>query len=90
MVSTTDPDPHPLDAVDDDVFDDDDDGLGAHGFHVVEDETEEPVAVSYTHHRSASEVVRAALRLLEKEEREGPGHEPEPRLRRIEGGNHAE
>jgi putative addiction module CopG family antidote len=41
-------------------------------------------------YRSASEVVRAALRLLEKEEREGPGHEPEPRLRRIEGGNHAE
>ena len=44
MVSTTEPDPHPLDAIDDDdVFDDDDDGLGAHGFHVVEDETEDPV-----------------------------------------------
>jgi RNA polymerase primary sigma factor len=44
MASTTDPDPHPLDAIeDDDVFDDDDDGLGAHGFHVVEDETEEAV-----------------------------------------------
>ena len=28
---------------DDDVFDDDDDGLGAHGFHVVEDEAEDPV-----------------------------------------------
>jgi RNA polymerase primary sigma factor len=43
---TTDPDPHPLDATeDDDVFDDDDDGLGAHGFHVVEDETETPVEI---------------------------------------------
>jgi RNA polymerase primary sigma factor len=41
MVSTTDPDPHPLDTqVDDDVFDDDD-GLEAHGFHVVADDEDE-------------------------------------------------
>jgi putative addiction module CopG family antidote len=36
-------------------------------------------------YRSASEVVRAALRLLEKEEREGIRQEPQPRLRRIGG-----
>jgi RNA polymerase primary sigma factor len=44
---TTDPDPNPLDtAEDDDVFDDDEDGLGAHGFHVVEDESEDHVELA--------------------------------------------
>ena len=42
MMVSTDPDPHPLDAQDDDdVFEDDE--LGKHGFHVVVDEDEELV-----------------------------------------------
>ena len=41
-------------------------------------------------YRSASEFVRAALRLLEKGEREGLHHEPRPGLRRIGGGDHVE
>jgi putative addiction module CopG family antidote len=40
-------------------------------------------------YRSASEVVRAALRLLEKEEREDP-HEARLRPRTSRGGRHAE
>ena len=40
-------------------------------------------------YRTASEVVRAALRLLEKEEREGLHHEPQPRPPSRDGGGHA-
>ncbi len=41
-------------------------------------------------YRTASEVVRAALRLLEKEEKEGLHHEPPPRSRGRGGDGHAE
>jgi antitoxin ParD1/3/4 len=41
-------------------------------------------------YRTASEVVRAALRLLEKEEKEGLHHEPRPRSRSRGGGGDAE
>ena len=40
-------------------------------------------------YRTASEVVRAALRLLEKEEREGLRPEPPPRSQSRGGGGHA-
>ncbi len=40
-------------------------------------------------YRTASEVVRAALRLLEKEEKEGLQHEPRPRSQSQGGGGHA-
>lgn len=40
-------------------------------------------------YRTASEVVRAALRLLEKEEKEGLHHEPRPRSRSRGGGGDA-
>ena len=40
-------------------------------------------------YRTASEVVRAALRLLEKEEREGLRPEPPSRPPSREGGGHA-
>ena len=49
-----------------------------------------PRAMSPAGYRSASEFVRAALRLLEKGEREGLHHEPRPGLRRIGGGDHVE
>ena len=41
-------------------------------------------------YRTASEGVRAALRLLEKEEKEGLPHEPRPRSRSRGGGGDAE
>jgi antitoxin ParD1/3/4 len=41
-------------------------------------------------YRSASEVVRAALRLLEKEEREDLGHEARAGPRTTRGDGHAE
>jgi antitoxin ParD1/3/4 len=40
-------------------------------------------------YRTASEVVRAALRLLEKEEKEELHHEPRPRSRSRGGGGDA-
>ena len=40
-------------------------------------------------YRTASEVIRAALRLLEKEEKEGLHHEPRPCSRSPGGGGHA-
>ena len=40
-------------------------------------------------YRTASEVVRAALRLLEKEEKEELHHEPRPRSRSRGGGDDA-
>ncbi len=41
-------------------------------------------------YRSASEVVRAALRLLEKEEREEIHHDARRRIGAVEGGGHGE
>lgn len=41
-------------------------------------------------YRTASEVVRAALRMLEKHEEERLHHEPRPRLRSDGGGGHAD
>ena len=40
-------------------------------------------------YRTASEVVRAALRLLEKEEKKGLHHEPPSRSQSKGGGGHA-